>query len=295
MLVDVILLCAPAAVAFPAVFGLLTSHADLIPRRRLEKRLYATLLVAEKLPATTMGSAGIGRDVERQTLRLAYAAQYPQRARELLYVALIGTAVAAGVLAYYLLWWNSTSLLSLLLTLAVVAGVALWFERALLNFGRNDSVARELFEHFQAPAGLVRPRTELAAKAPALEIGDVFQRAADVRDANAVPMSTLDAVNAVLAKAHRHFDWRVESKRALQRVRAADYRGSATRAYDWLLRRLLGPFFTLRLAFLDERERLRTARAHKAGDVFEAAWLPAHYSNERTRLADHWERLAAIR
>jgi hypothetical protein len=69
----------------------------------------------------------------------------------------------------------------------------------------------------------------------------------------------------------------------------------AATAYDWLLRWLLGPFFSTRLAFLDWRERRRTAHAQRRGDVFEAAWLPAHYRNERTRLATHWSQLHKAR
>lgn len=292
---DVVLLCAPCVLAFPAAFALFTSHADLVPKRRVEKRLYATLLMAEKLPSDTVGAPGVRRDIDRQTLRVAYAAQFPQRARELRHVALIGSSLVASVLAYYLLWSDSSSLLSLLLALAAVAGASLWFERALRNFGRNDGVARELFEYFGAPAGLVRPRTELAAKSPALTLDEVFHRAADIRDASTAPMSTLDAVNAVLAKAHMHVDWRAELSRLARRIRRVDYRGHAATSYDWLLRRLLGPFFAWRLRFLDDTERWRTARAATSGDVFTAAWLPTHYRNERDRLAGHWERLAALR
>jgi hypothetical protein len=307
MLVDVILLCAPVVVAFPAVVGLLTSHVDVASKARLQKRLYATLLMAEKLPAGVLGADGIARDVDRQTLRVAYAAQYPQRDREVRHVALIGASVLVGVIAYYLAWRQDASLLALLIVLGVVAVAALWFERAWLNFGRNDGVAYELFEHFGAPTGLVRPRTELLAKAPALRVDDVFAHAADARDAHhGGSMSTLAAVNAVLAGAHVHFDWRREGGTLLHRIRHADYRGGVRRAvawsftytakaYDWLLRCLLGPFFTSRLAFLDWRERRRTAHAHRRGDVFEAAWLPAHYRNERTRLAAHWSQLHKAR
>lgn len=261
MLVDVVLLLAPAAVAFPAVLGLLTSHADLVSRRRLEKRLYATLLMAEKLPTGTVGAAGINRDIDRQTLRVAYAAQYPQRARELLYVALIGGLVAAGVLLYYLVWWES--LLTELLVLAGVLAAALWFERALRNFGRNDRVARDLFEHFDAPADLVRPRTELAAKVTALELDEVFARAADARDGSPVPLTTLEAVNVVLAKAHKHVDWRVEGLRAWHHVRGLDYRGYAVVGYAWLQRYVLHPLARWRRTLLDESTRYRAARTHR--------------------------------
>jgi hypothetical protein len=114
-------------------------------------------------------------------------------------------------------------------------------------------------------------------------------------------MTTLDAVTAVLAKAHAHFDRRHEARRAACRLAEADYRTLASRvtartlavsasAYDWLLRHLLGPFFTLRLRFLDGRERRRAAAAERSGDVYKAAW-PAHYRNERRRLARHWSQV----
>src|SRR6478609_1367188 len=307
MLVDAIAPCAPVAVAFPAVVGLLTGHGDLASRSRLQTRLYATLLMAEKLPPNALGAAAIARDIDRQTLRVAYAAQYPQRGREVGRVVLIGAFVALSVLGYYVAWWRDASLLGLLIGLGVIAVATLWFERAWLNFGRNDGVARELFEYFGAPVGLVRPRTELLAKAPALSVDDVFARAADVRDAaHGGSMSTLAAVNSVLAGAHVHVDWRAEARKGAHRVRHADYRAGLHRAvawtltftataYDWLLRRLLGPFFAWRLAFLDEREWRRTARAHRAGEVFEAAWLPANYRNERTRLAGHCSHLHKAR
>ena len=307
MLVDVIALCAPVAVSLPAVVGLLTSHADLASKGRRQKRLYATLLMAEKLPPGAVGAAGIARDIDRQTLGVAYSAQYPQRGREVGHVALIGAFVVITLAAYYVAWWREAALLVLLSWLGVIAVAALWFERAWLNFGRNDGVAHELFSYFGAPDGLVRPRTELMAKAPALSIDDVFSRAADVRDAHhGAPMSTLAAVNTVLASAHVHFDWRAEGRKSWRRIRHADYRAGVRRAvawsftftataYDWLLRCLLGPFFTSRLAFLDWRERRRTTHAHRRGDVFEAAWLPAHYRNERTRLATHWSQLHKAR
>jgi hypothetical protein len=114
-------------------------------------------------------------------------------------------------------------------------------------------------------------------------------------------MTTLDAVTAVLAKAHAHFDRRHEARRAACRLAEADYRTLASRvtartlavsasAYDWLLRHLLGPFFTLRLRSLDGRERRRAAAAERSGDVYKAAW-PAHYRNERRRLARHWSQV----
>lgn len=307
MLIDAIALCAPAVVVLPAVAVLLTSHVSMASRSRAQRLLYGTLLLAEKLPPGVLGGTLISQDIDRQTLHVAYLAQYPQRAREIVHIALIGAGVVASVTAYYLLWWGEAALLTLLIVLGAAALTALWFERALVNFGRNDSVTRELFAHFRAPDGLVRPRTELVAKAPPLSVDVVFARAADVRDAQLDgTLTTLDAVNAVLAKAHAHFDWRQETRRAARRLAETDYRGIAAdltartqvgtaTAYDWLLRHLLGPFFTLRLRFLDAREQRRAARAQQRGDVFEAAWLSAHYRNERRRVAEHWALLHKAR
>jgi hypothetical protein len=307
MLIDVILACAPAVVALPAVFTLLTSQTSVASKAQVEKRLYRTLLLAEKLPSTAAFAPQIAKDIDRQTLHVAYVAQYPQRAREIVHLALIGVLALGVLVGYYVLLAGDADVVSLLIALAVFAGAALWLERALLNFNGNDGVARELFAHFGAPDGLVRPRTELIAKVPALSVDAVFERAADVRDANHdTAMSTLDAINAVLAQAHSHFDWRVEATRLAHRVRQVDYRAEATagarrtaawgaRAYDWLLRHIVDPFFKWRLTFLDACERRRTAKAQKTGDVFVAAWLPTHYRNERQRVAEHWTHLHKAR
>jgi hypothetical protein len=319
MLIDVILACAPAAVAFPAVFTLLTSNTSVASKARVEKRLYRTLLLAEKLPPGAAFAPQIAKDIDRQTLHVAYVAEYPLRAREIGHLVLIGVLALAILVGYYLLLAGDADLLTLLIALAVFAVAALWLERALLNFNGNDAIARELFAHFGAPDGLVRPRTELIAKAPALTVDATFERAADVRDANhGAAMTSLEAVNVVLAQAHSHFDWRSEALRLARRARDVDYRAEATRlarpvvevdyrwhatagarrtavwaatAYDWLLRQVADPVFTWRLTFLDACERHRVAKAQKAGDVFEAAWLPAHYRNERHRVAEHWTQL----
>lgn len=81
MLVDAIALCAPVVVALPAVVVLLTSHVSLASKSRAQRRLYGTLLLAEKLPPDVLGGALISNDIDRQTLHVAYLAQYPQRAR----------------------------------------------------------------------------------------------------------------------------------------------------------------------------------------------------------------------
>src|SRR4051794_816368 len=106
MLIDAILLCAPAVAALPAVITILTSHASLASPSRVQKRLYRMLLLAEKLPAGVPGASLISDDVERQTLHVAYLAQYSQRTREIVYLGLIGAATAAALVGYYLLWWG---------------------------------------------------------------------------------------------------------------------------------------------------------------------------------------------
>jgi hypothetical protein len=307
MLLDVILTCAPAVVAFPAVFTLLTSHADVTSRAHVDKRLYRTLLIAEKLPPNAAFAQQIAKDIDRQTLHVAYVAQYPERARETVRLSLMG-ALALGVLVgYYVLLAADADLLIVVIALAMFAFAALWLQRAVVNFNSNDALARDLFAHFGAPDDLVRPGTEMIAKAPTLSIDAVLALASDVRDANhAAAMTTLSAVNMALAQAHSHFDWRVESIRLLDRTRRVDYRAHAAVAarwalarvaigYDWLLRHLVGPFFTWQLTFLDSRERDRTAKAQKTGDVFRAAWLTTHYRNERRRLAEHWTHLHRVR
>lgn len=319
MLIDVMLACAPVALALPAVFTLLTSDVNVTSRARVEKRLYRTLLLAEKLPPGAPFVRQIAKDIERQTLHVAYVAQYPQRAREIVHLGLIGVLALAVLAGYYVLLAGDADLVTLLIVLGVFAVAALWLERALLNFTGNDAIARGLFAHFGAPDGLVRPRTELIAKVPALTVDAIFERATDVRDAtHDTAMTTLEAVNSVLAQAHSHFDWRTEASRLARRARDVDYRAKAARlarpvvevdyrshatagvrrsaawavtAYDWLLRQVADPVFKWRLTFLDACERRRLSSAQKSGDVFEAAWLATHYKNERDRVAEHWTRL----
>lgn len=325
MLIDVILACAPAVVAFPAAFTLLTSQTSVASKGRVEKRLYRTLLLAEKLPPSAAFAPQIAKDIDRQTLHVAYVAQYPHRAREIGHLALIGVLALATLGGYYYLLAADANLLTVLTALGLFALAALWLERALLNFTNNDALARELFAHFGAPDGLVRPPTEMLAKTPALSADAVFDRAAYVRDAHHDrAMTTLDAVNVALAQAHSRFDWRLEATRLAQRAREIDYRtyalalarqalvvarqavssarllgrralARAATTYDWLLRHVLGPFFTWRVTFLDGRERERTAHAHKTGDVFQAAWLTTHYRNERQRVAQRWTQLHSAR
>ncbi len=307
MLLDVVLAVTPIVVAVPALVALLTTHSGYTSKGHLQKRLYGSLLLAEKLPAGAPGARQVTRDIDRQTLRLGYLAQYPHRAREILDIALIGVGLIGGLVAYYILLWAGAPLLYLLAFLALVVLAALWFERAVVNFARNDTLVFELFERFGAPDNLVRPHTELVAKAPAVSVASVLERAADVRDAHhGGSMTTPDAVSSVLAQAHSHGAWRRELRGLVHRVSGTDYRRHTktaaargltftARAYDWLLWHLLGPFFRLRLGFLDDRERHRLARAEKSGDVYKAAWLAAHYYHERRRLAIHWAHLRRAR
>ena len=307
MLLDIVLAVAPIVVAVPTLVALLTTHVSYASKGHLQKRLYGSLLLAEKLPAGTPGARQIAHDIDRQTLHLAFLAQYPHRARAIVDIALIGVGLIGGLVAYYFLLSAEAPLLYLLALLGLVVLAALWFERAMVNFARNDALVRELFEHFGAPDNLVRPRTELVAKAPTLTTSTVFERAADFRDANhRGPMTTPHAVNSVFAQAHSHGAWRRELRGLVHRVSGTAYRAHTktaaaqgltftARAYDWLLWHLLGPFFRLRLGYLDDRERHRIARAEKSGDVYKAAGLAAHYYHERRRLAIHWAHLRRAR
>jgi hypothetical protein len=300
MLLDIALACAPIVAVLPAAIAVLTRHVSYAPKSHLQKRLYGALLLNEKLPAGALGAQQIARDIDRQTLRVAYVAQYPHRTREVVDIAAIGIGAVFAFVVYYFFLWADASLLYLLALLAIGVIATLWFERAVVNFGRNDVLVHELFEYFGAPDSLVRPHTELVLKAPALTVEAVFERAADVRDAQYDgSMTTLEAINSVLAQAHSHVIWRREARRLAYRSHAktvwADTVPFAASSYDWLLRHLLGPFFNLRLAYLDSREQHRVDRAEKTGDVYKVAWLHTHYRNERTRLARHWTYLHGAR
>jgi hypothetical protein len=296
MLIDIVLAGAPIVVLVPVVVTLLGSHVDYTPKARAQKRLLDLLTLAESLPEGIVGSAQIARDIDRRTLRLAYVTQYPHRAREVRDIALIGIGLAPALAVYYVQLWSGAPLLYLLALLALVVITALWLDRAVVNFARNDALAYQLFTHYRAPEILVRPDTELVLKAPALTVETVFGRAADVRDSHHDgSMSTLEAVNSVLAQAHTHVAWRRELRHLAHRVRTTGYRAHVVGAYGWLLRHLLGPFFKWRLAFLDDRERHRVARAERTGEFHEIAWLTAHYRNERARLTRHSSHLHGAR
>jgi hypothetical protein len=288
MLVDIVLAGTPIVVVAPVVVTLLASHLDFATKGRLQKRLLGSLALVEKLPAGVVGSAQIARDIDRQSLHLAYVTQYPQRGREIRGIASIGFVLTASTVLYYALLSAGGPLLPLLAVLGLVVVVAAWLERVVVNFARNDGLVHDLFTTFRAPERLVRPHTELVLRAPTLTTEMVFERAADVRDADhEASVSTLEAVNSVLAQAHTHGAWRREARHLAHRVVHADYRGQAARAYNWLSRHVLGPLFDWRLRYLDWREHHRVARASRIGDVYKVAWLTAHYGNERRRLARH--------
>ncbi|WP_396899965.1 hypothetical protein [Mycolicibacterium sp.] len=289
-LFDVALACAPIVAAAPAVAAIATGHTVFGSRGLLQRRLYRSLLIAEKLNPTVPGSRQIIAGVERDTMALAYLTQYPQRGKDIAHIALIGLGLLAAVVAYYSL---PGGLVSRLVLLAVVVFAAAWLDRAVRNFVRNDTVTRELFIHFGAPAELIRPRTDLITRTPRRTVATILGRAADVRDASAAPLSTVAAVNIVLAAGE--VPWQAHVRTAAERVSGIDYRQRAkaasaqaltysSRGYDWLLSRVADPLFLLRLTLLEMRERDRISQAHKVGDVYKAAWLTTHYRNERRRV-----------
>ena len=59
MLLDIVLAVAPVVVAVPALVALLTTHVGYASKGHLQKRLYGSLLLAEKLPAGTPGARQI--------------------------------------------------------------------------------------------------------------------------------------------------------------------------------------------------------------------------------------------
>lgn len=306
MLLELVLVCAPLAAVVPLVAGLRTTGVGGTPAGLLQRRLYRSLLVAEKLPPATVGARQLARDIDRQTLRLAYLTQYPHRAREVRDVALLGVAVLAVTTGYYVAWWRDAALAVLVTLLALVVVAALWLGRAARNMARNDALCSELFAHFGAPADLLRPDTELVAKTPALTVAEVLDRAADVPDGgharDGTGIATVQAVNAVLSGMRRHGAWRDELRALRRRTTGADYRALAASAAAWTLSTagrgvdwLLGPLFAVRMAVLDDRERHRIAAAQRRGDVYKAAWLATYYRSERDRLAGHRTRLHGTR
>lgn len=299
MLTDLALTCAAFAALAPAAVSVVTGRTDFAAKRTVQRRLYRALLLAEKLPPAMNGGRQIGADIERQTLHLAYLTQFPQRAREIAAIAAIGVVTAAATVAYCAAVWGDSSWFTVLALLGLVVVGALWLNRVVRNFGHNDALTRDLFDALHAPVTLTRPRTELFAKGPVLPVETLLRHAADIRDADhRATMTTVSAVNAALDSVHGHDRWRRDVSALTRAVANTDYRtlarSNAAKAvslteagYHWSLRRVFGPFFDIRLDYLNGRERHRVARALRTGDVYKAAWLATHYRTERERLAAH--------
>ncbi|OBC08061.1 hypothetical protein A5784_01135 [Mycobacterium sp. 852013-50091_SCH5140682] len=314
MLYDVVMACAPLVAVAPAVIGVATGHTDFTTKGQLQRGLYRSLLLAEKLPATTPGSVQIAADIDRVTLAVAYRAQYPQRGMEITRLALVGLGLLTALVVYYaLLWVDAWWVYQVLFGIPALL-MAGWLYRAVGNFVRNDGLTRAVFEHFGAPTELIRPTTELITRTPAPTMAAVFERAADIRDrAHGGTLSSLAAVNAALASFHTPVNWRALVDRTRRQLSTTDYRGHAETArvqaenvaaqsfsllssgYDRAMQTLTGPVFALRLSWLDAREHDRIAKAERAGDVYRAAWLATHYRDERSRVAGQLSWLRAQR
>jgi hypothetical protein len=305
VVLDIALACAPLAVALPAAVAVLSTQVSYATKGHSQKRLYGSLLLAEKLPRDLPGGAQISRDIDRQTLHLAYVAQYPHRATEIAHIALIGGGLVASLVAYYCSRWAGGRFVYQLAFLAMEVLAALWFVLALRNFAANDNRCRALFETLRAPVDLVRPDSDLFRLMAHHDADVTLRRAAEIRDRRDSAMTTVDAVNAALTlptPAGRHA-WDVGAQvrdswpqlRARTKTAQAHGLRIAATSYDWLLDHLLGPFFKLRLANIDHHERHRIAKAEKTGDVYRTAWLSTYYRAERDRVAEHWRWLHRAR
>ncbi|ORA21990.1 hypothetical protein [Mycobacterium aquaticum] len=314
MLFDVVMACAPLVAVAPAVIGLATGHTDFTSKGQLQRGLYRSLLLVEKLPAATPGSRQIAADIDRATLAVAYRAQYPQRGTEISRLALVGLGLLTALIVYYaLLWVDAWWVYQVLFGIPVLL-MAGWLHRAVGNFVRNDSLTRAVFGYFGAPTELIRPATELITRAPTPTMAELFERAAEIRDRDhGGTLSSLDAVNAALASYHTPLSWRALVDRTRRQLGATDYRGRAQTArvqaenvatqsfsllssgYDRAMQTLTGPVFALRLSWLDAREHARIAKAERSGDVYRAAWLATHYRDERSRMAGQLSWLRAQR
>ena len=277
MLVTWAVLCAPVVVILAAAAGLPGSGIGVAPRYRQRKSLYGSLLLVEKLPDEIVGRRQITDDVDRQTLRLAYLSQYPQRLADIARIAPIWAVVLAAAAACYVFVWAQSWLLYLIaLTVAVVA--ALYSRRAVANFAANDRRCRRLFRLLHAPRDLVWIPTEIFHSVPAASAEQTILRAADIRDRVGASITTVESVNIALTES------------VMQRGHPIAHAVIGTlaftaRAYDWLLTRLARPLFRWRVELLEHRENRRVAHALRTGDVFATAWLPAHYQSERARAA----------
>lgn len=341
MLLDAVLATAPVLIVLAAAERLPRTPYTYATRSRQEKRLDAAMRLAAKVPSTVAGHRHFVGDVDRQALRLAYAIRYPQRAGEVVNLLLIGAltlGLGVGSLVV-LIAGGHTFYVLVLLALQVVA--MLWSRRATANFTTNDELNYQLFVRFGAPERLHRRDTDLFGHMTVSDADAVLALAADIRDARPDSITTLAAVNEVLAHSHNHGAWRADVERrartAATRVMEVDYRGharsaaQATRdhtvrmthlarttaksqtataqvqaqrysaaaaaqtakhggsAFDWTVRHVFGPVFTERLRLIDDVEWVRVQRAERAGDVFKAAWLRAHYRAERTRVLRQWQ------
>lgn len=314
MLFDVVMACVPLVAVAPAVIGVATGHTDFTAKGQLQRGLYRSLLLAEKLPATTPGSAQIAADIDRATLAVAYRVQYPQRGAEITRLALVGLGLLTALVVYYgLLWVDAWWVYQVLFGIPVLV-MAAWLHRAVGNFIRNDGLTRAVFEYFGAPTELIRPTTELITRSPTPTMAAVFERAAEIRDReHGGTLSSLDAVNAALGSYHTSVDWHALVGRIRRQLSTTDYRGHAETAraqaenvaaqsfsvlssgYDRAMQTLTGPVFAARLSWLDTREHDRIAKAERAGDVYRAAWLATHYRDERSRMAGQLSWLRAQR
>ena len=246
------------------------------------------------------------RDIDRQTLRLAYLAQYPHRATEIFHIALIGAGLVGALFCYFLFLSGEAPLLYLLAFLVLEVLAALWLVVALANFAANDTRCHDLFEKLRAPVDLLRPHSNLFRRMSHQDADTTLARAADVRDRADSQMTTVEALNAVLSLSVHRGTHAWDFAAHVRRVPWHDFRihaktaeahglTFAAKSYDWLLWHLLGSFFRLRLSYIDDLERRRIARAERTGDVYKAAWLATHYRSERRRLAIHWSYLRQAR
>lgn len=344
MLLDAVLATAPILIVLAAAEKLPRTPYTYATRRRQEKRLDNAMRLAAKVPSTVAGYRHIAGDVDRQALRLAYAIRYPQRAGEVINLLLLAGLTLALAITYTLVLIADGPGLYLVVLLVLQVVAMLWFRRATGNFTTNDELNYELFVRFGAPERLHRRDTDLVGRMSVHTADAVLARAADIRDAEPDAISTLAAVNQVLAQSHAHGAWQAaweqRARAAATRVTETDYRGYARSArehtvrlthtarthaktqtakareqsasaqvqaqkygavaqaqtvkyggtaYDWTLRRVVGPIFDERLKLIDDREHLRVRHAERSGDIFKAAWLRAHYRAERTRVLAQWQ------
>jgi hypothetical protein len=256
MLSEIVFACAPLAAVAPATYVTAGGLRVFGSRTQVQRRLYRSLLLDEKLPAATPGSAQLTASIDADTLTLAYLTQYPQRGKDIAHLGLIGLGLLSTLAVYYGALGTGAWWMGQLALLAVVVFAAAWLHRAVRNYVRTETLSRALFEHLGAPGSLHRPATELVTLTPALTVPEVLDRAADVRDRTDRPMCTVDAVNTVLASGQ--VPWRTLANGVATRITQVDYRAhtrtasaqtlsALSRSYDWSVQHLRGPLSTLRL------------------------------------------------